>query len=225
MNVLVVAAHPDDEVLGAGATMARLADEGHVVTVLILAQGVTSRSDAGGSAEAALEHLRQESRQAARVLGVDDVVHADYPDNQMDTVPLLEVVKRIEEVSDRTRPEVVLCQSGRDVNVDHRRVFQAVLAATRPQPGHHVRSVLAFEVPSSTEWAFEATGGAFAPTVFYDVSAHVDRKLEALAAYRSELRDAPHPRSLDHVERLLRVRGAAVGVVAAEAFEIVREVR
>lgn len=222
--VLVVAAHPDDEVLGAGATMARLSAEGRPVSVLVLGEGVTSRGAAEDGADEALTVLRSESETAAAVLGVREIVHSRLPDNRFDGVDLLDIVQVIEARISEVQPTLVLCQSGADVNVDHQRTHQAILAATRPQPGSSIRSVLAFEVASSTEWAFGRNGG-FNPTVFYDVSEHVEAKIEALAAYQSELREWPHPRSLRHVEHQLRTRGAAVGVAAAEAFEIVREVR
>lgn len=223
MNALVVAAHPDDEVLGAGGTMARLTRDGHAVSVLILGEGVTSRTTdtpVGG-----VDDLRGESIAAAGLLGVDDVVHAGLPDNRFDSVDLLSIVKVVEAQIERVQPTLVFTQHGGDVNVDHHLTYRAVLAATRPVPSHPVRSVLAFEVGSSTEWAFDSLAPAFEPQVFYDISTTLDTKLAALGAYASEVRPFPHPRSPESVTAQARRRGTSVGVEAAEAFRLVREIR
>jgi LmbE family N-acetylglucosaminyl deacetylase len=223
---LVVAAHPDDEVLGAGGTIARRAAEGVDVHVLILGEGSTSRApsrDEGDSA--ATEALVADAEAAAEVLGAASVSVVGLADNRFDSVDLLDVVKAIEAHVDRRQPSVVYTQHGGDVNVDHRRTFEAVLAATRPQPGHPVREVLAFAVNSSTEWAFATLAPVFTPQVFVDISATLPTKLEALACYEDELRPFPHPRSPEAVEAQARTWGSAVGVEAAEAFAVVRSIR
>jgi LmbE family N-acetylglucosaminyl deacetylase len=226
MSVLVVAAHPDDEVLGCGGTMARLAQEGEDVDVLILGEGATSRSATAAEADRhEVEALRVASREAADVLGVRDVVHGGLPDNRFDSVDLLDVVKLIEGELAERQPFTVYTQHGGDVNVDHRSTFAAVLAATRPVPGHSVREVLAFEVASSSEWAFATLAPAFQPSVFVDVTDHLDTKLEALGCYGTELRPFPHPRSLEGVRALATRHGTAVGTAAAEAFQPVRVIR
>jgi LmbE family N-acetylglucosaminyl deacetylase len=226
VTTLVVAAHPDDEVLGCGATMARLAEEGESVQVLILGEGATSRADRrADAAEGEVDDLQRMSEQAAAVLGVAGVRHAGLPDNRFDAVDLLDIVKRIEQVVDEIRPSVVYCQHGGDLNIDHALTFRAVLTATRPMPGGPVDQVLAFEVSSSTEWAFQQFGPPFHPNVFVDVSSSIDRKLAALECYASELRPAPHPRSLEAVAAMARHRGAEAGCAAAEAFSLVRWVR
>ena len=222
MNVLVLAAHPDDEVLGCGGTMARLAAEGHRVSVAILGQGAASRF-APGSAEAAAEvaALQDRSQEAGRILGVAEVLHFGLPDNRFDSLDLLDVVKLVEGVADTVRPEVVYTQHGGDLNVDHAVTFRAAMTAFRPLPGSAVRELFAYEVASSTEWAFGQFGPAFAPDTFVDVAAHLDRKLAALAAYEGELRPFPHPRSERAVRAQAEWRGATVGVAAAEAFATV----
>ncbi len=226
MNVLVVAAHPDDEVLGAAGTMARLADEGHEVAVLILGEGATSRAATRAEGSAAeVDALASHSRTAAAELGVTDVEHAGLPDNRFDHVDLLDVVKVVEGAIGRTRPTLVFTQHGGDVNIDHKVTFAAVMAATRPVPGSGVRSVLAFEVGSSTEWAFGTFAPVFHPTVFYDITATLDRKLAAMAAYPDEVRPFPHPRSAESLVAQARRWGSTIGVEAAEAFQLVRELR
>lgn len=226
MSVLVVAAHPDDEVLGCGATMAKLAAAGETVDVLILGEGATSRADSRDNGDHDLvDQLAVDSRRAADVLGVHDVVCEGLPDNRFDTVALLDVVKLVERQIEERAPTAVYTQHGGDVNIDHQVVFRAVLAATRPVPGHPVRQVLAFEVGSSTEWAFGAFAPAFRPSVFEDVSGFIDQKVDALRCYESEVRAFPHPRSPEVLVANATRWGSAVGVAAAEAFEPVRLIR
>ncbi len=223
-SMLVVAAHPDDEILGCGATVAKLAAEGWRVHLAILGEGVTSR---GASAEAGveLETLRQASRRAASILGAQGVEHFGLPDNSLDTVPLLSLVKIVEELVKRHRPELVLTHFPGDLNVDHQLVAKAVLTATRPLPGEGVREVLHFSVASSTEWAFGLLGGTYSPTVFYDVSEHWETKLRALEAYASEMRPFPHPRSAEAITAEATRLGSSIGVARAEAFLLARAIR
>jgi LmbE family N-acetylglucosaminyl deacetylase len=221
-NVLVVAAHPDDEVLGCGGTLAKLADEGRAVRVAFLADGVFSRSDEPASRDAALASRRLAARRACEILGVRSMSFGDFPDNSMDSVAVLSITKAIEALIAEHPPEMLLTHHAGDVNVDHRRIHEAVVAACRPQRGHPVRTLLCFEVPSSTEWQLPGSAPAFAPNWFVDVSGALGRKLEALRAYEAELREWPHPRSLQGVEHLARWRGATIGAAAAEAFVLGR---
>lgn len=223
MNVLVVAAHPDDEVLGCGGSIARYADEGHRVDVLILGEGATSRHEDRSQADPeVVAALRSAASRAHEILGATSGHVHDLPDNRFDSVPLLNIVKIIERAIDEFAPQIVLTQHGGDTNVDHRLTFRAVLAATRPLPGHPVREVHAFPVASSTEWAFGQLTPHFQATLFIDVSDYLETKLTALECYADELRAYPHPRSLEHVRDQARVFGASVGVAAAEAFHTVR---
>ena len=223
-KVLVVAAHPDDEVLGCGGTIARLAAAGRAVHVLLLADGENSRAAADGSgvAAGAVAARNVAAEQACRILGCASVESLALPDNRMDGVLLLDLVKEIEARIARHVPTTLLTHHGGDVNVDHQVVHQAVIVACRPVPGHPVRELLFFEVPSSTEWRPPGSGDGFAPNYFVDVSTTLDRKMAALGAYASELRDFPHPRSRSAIEALARWRGATVGVAAAEAFVLGR---
>jgi N-acetylglucosamine malate deacetylase 1 len=218
--VLVIAAHPDDEVLGCGGTMARLAGEGIPVHILLMADGETSRSSGGKHSvkRGAVAARKAAAEAACIVLGGTSVDVMELPDNRMDSLELLEVVQRIESVIDRHRPACVFTHHCGDVNIDHRIVHDAVIAACRPVPGHPVKELLFFEVPSSTEWRPRNCAQSFNPNWFFDISATLGKKLEALKAYSVELRDFPHPRSLQAVEALARWRGATVGVRAAEAF-------
>lgn len=217
-SVLVLAAHPDDEVLGCGGSIAQFATDGATVHVAFLADGVSSR----GADTAGLTARRTAAHSACNILGAKSISFGDFPDNRMDSVALLDIVQAMEALIAKHRPDTALTHHAGDVNVDHRRMHEAVTAACRPQRGHPVRSLLSFEVPSSTEWQLPGSGDPFVPNWFIDISATLDRKLAALDAYVAELREWPHPRSRRGVEHLARWRGATVGVDAAEAFVLGR---
>jgi LmbE family N-acetylglucosaminyl deacetylase len=226
VRVLVVAAHPDDEVLGCGATAARLVAEGDDVHFAILGEGMTSRHAAREDADSEqLATLHRQAHSAAGKLGVKSVVMHRLPDNRLDQVPLLDVVKVVEELVERLKPEVIYTHHGGDLNVDHGVIHRAVLTATRPVAGQPVREIYAFEVPSSTEWAFQRLEPAFRPNVFVDVTRTLEAKIAAMECYGTEVRKFPHPRSSE-VLRAIAVRwGSVVGCGAAEAFELVRSIR
>ena len=225
-TVLVVAAHPDDEVLGCGATMAKHAARGDSVHVVILAEGVTSRSTERSRDRdtSALNGLAQCAHEANRLLGASSVTLEPFPDNRLDSLDLLDLVKTVEKHVEKLRPSVVYTHHPGDLNVDHRRAHEAVVTACRPLPGHSVRELLFFEVPSSTEWQVAGAAAPFVPSWFVDVSATLDRKLRALEAYAPEMREFPHPRSTRAVEHLARWRGATIGCEAAEAFVLGRKI-
>ena len=220
-RVLCVCAHPDDEALGCGGTLARLAAEGAEVHLLFMADGVNARSGAPASA---LEKRRAMALQAAEVLGARAPTFLDFPDNRMDGVELLDVVSEIERCAASLAPDVVFTHFTGDLNVDHRICAQAVLTAFRPVPGQSVRAIYGFEVASSTEWAYGAAALHFQPNVFFDISAWLPRKIAALDAYAEEMRPFPHSRSIEAVQALARWRGASVGLAAAEAFSLMRAI-
>ena len=201
-QVLVVAAHPDDEVLGCGGTIARHADSGDEVQVLIVAEGSTSRQQERDRAQLRdeLSALSRAAQTAGSILGAAGVELLDLPDNRLDSLDRLDLIKRMEECIERHQPECVYVHHAGDVNVDHRRLHEAVVTACRPTPGHVVRQLLSFEVASSTEWQPPGSSPAFQPNWFVNISDQWVRKREALAAYSSEMRDWPHPRSLEDVE-------------------------
>jgi LmbE family N-acetylglucosaminyl deacetylase len=160
---------------------------------------------------------------AAKILGCASLEILALPDNRLDGVELLDIVKRVEAFVKRYRPSTLLTHHCGDVNIDHRIVHEAVISACRPQPGHPVKELLFFEVPSSTEWRPSGSGESFNPNCFVDISATLAKKLAALQAYVSELRPFPHPRSVQAVSALAQWRGATVGVEAAEAFILGRK--
>jgi len=226
MNVLVIAAHPDDEVLGCGGTIARLAEEGDDVYIAILGEGITSRYKQREMAEQAkVEELHACSQKVANLLGAKDLFVYDLPDNRFDTVPLLEVIKIVEELVDRLQPQVIYTHHGSDLNIDHIITHRAVLTATRPMTGCPVKEIYAFEIASSTEWAFGQFQPTFHANVFVDISATLETKLKAMGLYESEARPFPHPRSPEALRAIARRWGSVIGCKAAEAFELIRTVR
>lgn len=221
-KILVIAAHPDDEVLGCGATIAKHIAKGDQVHVLILAEGLTSRAIKRDRdlEKNALSDLAIAAKKANDILGVSSLELLNFPDNRMDGVDLLDVVKVVENFIDKYIPSRIYTHFHNDVNVDHRIVHNAVVTATRPLPGQAVKEVLTFEVMSSTEW--QITGDRFRPNWFEKIDDYLSKKLEALHAYASEMRDWPHSRSYQAIEHLAKLRGATIGVEAAEAFELCR---
>ena len=222
--ILVVAAHPDDEVLGCGGSIAKWTQSGDDVHVLILAEGATARDKTRDreSRKSELSQLVESTHEAGGILGVKSVTLLDFPDNRMDSLDLLDVVKEVEKFIEKLQPQVIVTHHGCDLNVDHQIVHQAVITACRPQPGYPVRRILSFEVSSATEWQSSTVGSSFVPNWFEDISKTLDMKIKALEAYQSEMREWPHARSIKAVEHLARWRGATVGCEAAEAFMLVR---
>ncbi len=225
-TVLVVAAHPDDEILGCGATMAKHVKAGDAVHVLILAEGVTSRDDKRekSSRKQALSALAKAAQAANNIIGVTSLTLLDFPDNRMDSVDLLDIIKPIEAMIQKLKPAIVYTHHAGDVNIDHQRTHAAVVTACRPTPKHPVKRLLFFEVASSTEWQPPGSAPPFVPNWFVDVSKTLPLKLKALEAYESEMRPWPHARSIEALEHLARWRGASVGCNAAEAFIVGRSV-
>lgn len=217
-NILVVAAHPDDEVLGCGGTIAKHRMLGDEVTVLFLTDGISSRD--GADVDNDRVERRDAAHRALKVLGVSDIIFETFPDNQLDSVPLLDVIKVIEAVAFRITPEIVYSHSSADLNVDHVVAAKAVRTAFRPTKSTSVNKILAFEIMSSTEWSFDFAG-VFKPNVFIDISEFWDKKIGALHCYEMEMRSSPHPRSFRSIEAYGALHGEAVGFGYAEAFELV----
>lgn len=219
-DIAVIAAHPDDEVLGCGGTIARHAAMGDRVHLLILAEGATSRDEVRNAERRYddLSALQAAARAAAEILGAVTLEFGGFADNRMDGVELLDVVKVVEAFLFRHQPKIVYTHHGGDLNVDHQVTHRAVSTALRPLPGAAFSTLLYFEVPSSTEWGSVPCGQPFVPQWFEDVSGFLTRKQDALRVYQGEMRPFPHPRSLEGVEALARVRGSTAGVAAAEAF-------
>ncbi len=218
-TILVVAAHGDDEALGCGGTIARHTTHGDDVHILLLADGVTSR---GSNVDSSIRDVA--AKNAARVLGAEPPQLIGLPDNRLDTLPLLDVVQAVEKVLEELHPDIVYTHHGGDLNVDHVVTHRAVLTACRPVPDQTVRAIYGFEVLSSTEWGSPDQDNSFRPTHFVEISELLETKLAALECYAEEMRDFPHARSRVAVEALARLRGSQVGLKAAEAFTVLRQI-
>ena len=218
-RVLVIAAHPGDELLGPGATIARHVAAGDRCTIAIVADAGSARYD-----EPTIERVRDCARRAAGRLGVTDVRFGGLPDQALETVPLITINRWIERIAGEVRPEWIYTHHRGDLNRDHQLVAEAALTAFRPYAAPYVRRILSFETPSSTEWADPSPDRAFVPNVYVDVSAHLAAKLAAVAEYETELRPAPHPRSVQALSTRAAYWGSVIGVAAAEPFVLLREI-
>lgn len=226
-KVLVVAAHPDDEILGCGGTVMKHVAAGDSVHTLILAEGLTSRDKVRNMNLRAeeLSELHAAAQKAADFMGVAKLEMYSFPDNRMDEVTLLDVVKIIETKVDKYRPDVVYTHHAGDVNIDHIVTHNAVITACRSLPGEPVKEILFFETLSSTEWQMMTADKIFQPNIYVDIGEFVDKKIGALKFYDSEMREYPHPRSYKGVKLLAQYRALTVGTHYAEAFMLGRNIR
>lgn len=223
-RILIIASHPDDEVLGCGGTVARLVKEGHEAYTLILGEGVTSRDKNRlvKKRNRELKDLKIQALKANEILSIKQVIFHNFPDNRFDTVPFLDIVKVIEKEVNNIKPHVVFTHYERDLNIDHRITYQAVLTAARPLPDATVKEIYSFEILSSTEYYYPSL---FSPNVFVDISNDIDIKIQALKAYKFEIREFLHPRSPHGITSHAQYRGMQVGLHYAEAFQLIRTIK
>ena len=219
-NILVIAAHSDDEALGCSGTLLKHVTQGDAVHLLFMADGTSSR--VGKSSK--IESRFAIAQEAAKILGVNSIENLNFPDNKMDSVPLLDIVREIENRVDKIRPEIIYTHHIGDLNIDHQVTHKAVITACRPQPESCVKELYAFEILSSTEWQTPAHL-PFTPNVFIDITDYIDIKKQVLEVYSEEMRQSPHSRSIDNTIRLSSLRGSTVGVIYAEAFELIRSIQ
>jgi len=223
-RILVIVAHPDDESLGCAGSIAKWTSEGSEVRCLFVADGESARFSTidldSSEVQEKISARRTMASKAMSILGVREFKFLNFPDNRLDSVPLLDIVKEIERETLSYLPTIVVTQSAKDLNVDHQIVSRATLTAVRPTIESSVKQLLYFETPSSTEWNFSQAGYSFNPNFFSDISGHVESKLGALRAYSPEMRFHPHPRSQEAVTSLATWRGATAGYASAEAFEV-----
>ena len=225
MRILVVAAHPDDEVIGCGGTIARWTRTDYEIHIAILGEGITSRSHKREQADfKLLDELQAQSNKVGELLGAREVITFGLPDNRFDSEDLLDIVKIIEGLIEKIKPEMIFTQHGGDLNIDHNIVYRAVLTAARPVRGGTVKTIYVYEVPSSTEWAFQSFSPVFKPNVFVDISETLELKIKAMNIYDVEARDFPHPRYAEALRAIARRWGSVAGLQTAEAFELIREV-
>ncbi len=226
-KILVIAAHPDDEVLGCGGIIAKEIDNGNTVKVSILATGKSSRyKESPLNIETEIDELYRESRKALSILGVHprDIIFGNFPDQKLDTIPILDIIHFLKDIIQHYKPNIVYTHHAGDYNVDHKIVFDASVFVCRPYHGeHYPEELYSFEVLSSTEWAYQSII-PFKPNVFVDIKEHIDKKKQAILAYKSELKKYPHPRSEKGVDNLAMKRGNEVSKEYVEAFELIRKI-
>ena len=221
-NVLVFAAHPDDELLGVGGTIRKLNQQGVVCKAVILGEGITSRADRREDADfAARDELKKDARKAAEKIGYSSIDFYDFPDNRLDSLDLLDVIKVVSKYISEYTPDTIFTHHHGDLNIDHRIVCEAVLTACRPVNNNFVKNIFTFETPSSTEWNYTYEN-SFRPNFFVDVSDTILAKIEGMNCYRSESARYPHPRSPEALLALAEYRGSNVGYNKAEAFMCLR---
>ena len=234
MNVLVIAAHPDDEILGMGGTIAKHTSKKDNVTIIYMATGVTARrkntklehksknvyKKIQDEFKEDIEKLRNDARKAASFLHVKNVKFYDFPDNEMDGIELLKVVKVIEKEIKIIKPDRIYTNHYNDLNVDHRVVSNSTLTACRPS-AFSVKEILCFEVLSSTEWNYPNN---FNPNYFVNINGQIEKKINAMKSFTGEIRKFPHPRSSQNIRNVAGRWGSVSGFKEAEAFELIRRI-
>lgn len=225
MRILAVVAHPDDEIIGVGGTLCKHIDEGDDVKVIILGDGKTSRYNTYQKlTEIQIRNSKIETEQALDKLGIKNYQMKFLPNNRFDGIERLNLVKIVSKYINEFRPEKVYTHHIGDLNIDHRRCAEAVVIASRPIENPSVKSVLMFETLSSTEMGGYTLGTIFIPNYFVNIEKQLDRKLKAMACYKSELRDFPHPRSLESIKINAQLYGSKINIFAAEAFSLFRRI-
>lgn len=223
-KILIVAAHPDDEVLGCFGTVSKLIKEGYEAYTLILGEGKTSRDERRDieSKKDEINILNSEIIEANNVIGIKKVFVETFPDNRFDSVDLLDIIKIISKVKEEVKPDIIFTHYENDLNIDHQITYKAVITATRPMEGEYVKEIYSFEILSSTEWNYPLT---FSPDVFFDISDTLYLKIDAMKKYKSELCEYPHPRSIEGIKLNAKYQGIRIGKRYVEAFKSVRIIK
>jgi LmbE family N-acetylglucosaminyl deacetylase len=222
-KILIVAAHPDDEVLGCFGTVARLIKEGYEAYTLILGEGKTSRDEQRivENKKTEIDELHHEIYAANNVIGIKKVFIESFPDNRFDSVDLLDIIKVVSKVKNEVQPDIIFTHYEHDLNIDHQMTYKAVITATRPMQDECVKEIYSFEILSSTEWNYPLS---FSPDTYYDIDRTLDLKIQAMNEYTSELCEYPHPRSLEGIKLNAQYQGMRVGIKYSEVFKKVRGV-
>ncbi|SHH67244.1 PIG-L deacetylase family protein [Desulfosporosinus lacus] len=224
-KILVIAAHPDDEILGLAGTVKKYINSGYKAYCSILGEGMTSRTPhREDTPKGLIDSLQNQTLQAAKIIGFERVYFSDFPDNRFDSVGLLDIIKEVDKYVQLIKPDIIYTHHYGDLNIDHRKTFEAVITACRPVREYCVKEIYCFETLSSTEWNFQYGDNTFKPNVFVNIEDTLQAKLDAMECYQTELGEYPHPRSLKALEVIAAKWGTVVGRNYAEAFELIRKV-
>ena len=218
MKILVICAHPDDEVLGFGGMIKKFS-ESNEIFILIMTNGCDTRY---GSEM--IDTLQEQTRKAAAILGANQVIFEKLPNQKLDTIPILQVTETIEKYLKLFKPDIVFSHSECDLNLDHKIIFEATATAVRPLPNQMVKAFYTYYVPSSTDWGGLSSQKPFVPNVLLPIDKEIDSKVKALECYRSELRPFPHPRSVEGLRTYSKSWGLSCGISAAEPFILIRSI-
>jgi len=221
-KILVISAHPDDDALGCGGTIAKFSKENASIFAVYFTDGVSARLNNKNLKKDILDR-KKHSVKAAKILGINKCIFFSYPDNKLDKIPLLEITQKIEKIIKEIKPEIIITHSEHELNIDHQIINRAVITATRPKPKSIIKKILLFETLSSSEWKFSNKKNFFNPNYFVDISKTINRKISALRCYKKEMMKWPHPRSVKGVRNLAMYRGQSVGLKYVEAFYLLRQ--
>ena len=224
-KILVIAAHPDDEVLGMGGTIAKYASKGYEIGLLIVTDGSTSQYKDSPHLNEIIEKKKCETNNCAAILGINQIFYGGLPDMKLDSIPHIEINSVIENVIKEFRPSIVFTHFYGDVNKDHRMVYESTIVACRPVLNQYVKKLFLYSVPSSTEWNELTTSDVFIPNWFEDINGlYAEKKYSGLNCYKTELREYPHTRSVDYLRLADKVEGNKVGLLIAESFILLRNI-
>lgn len=221
VKILTISAHPDDETIGMGGTIAKHTSNDDIVHVLVITDGSSSQYQ---NYKEMIEKKKKEAKKAMEILGVKKIEFNTLLDMKLDTVPHIKINNVIEKKIDEFQPDIVYTHHWGDINKDHRLVFESTMVSVRPTPNQTVKKIYTYETPSSTEWDTTQLNKIFIPNVFVDISKHIKQKINAVKAYETELRPYPHPRSPEAVETYAKRNGISIGKKYAERFYLVREI-
>ncbi len=221
-RALIVVAHTDDESFGCGAFIKKLYRAGVKIYAMSFTNGVGSRQGVG---DGEIKKRLQSSKKAAKILGFNWIKNLNYPDNKLDQIPLLNLVKEIENIKNKIDPRLVLTHSYTDLNVDHKKIFDATITAFRPEATNKDMEILTFEIPSSTDFYMLKNKSNFIPNYFVNIDKYIQYKIKAVKCYKRELKKSPNSRSINGIKNLAKIRGNQSGLNNAEAFEIVRKIK
>lgn len=218
-KILIIAPHPDDEVLGCGGTIKKYSSQGSEISLCIVTKGYSP-----DWSEEFQKNIKKSTEASNKILGIKKTYYLDFPTAKLDTIAQKEINDSILKCVEEVNPDEVFIPFSGDASKDHRLIFESFLVAARPKPGLAIKRILSYEVLSETEWGSQITEKGFLPNVYMDISETLKQKIEAIQCYKSELKEIPHPRSLEIIRALAEKRGSEAGLDAAEAFVLVRQI-